>query len=177
MCKFLLSECWHWEEPIWSWRLEQYIRLQENVFSILCSSSGETENILLKTKLFQTLRPNRPFSEPTPTQKRFTHGCTRKLTIYLFNSFLFLHIMQSFKQLIGLRDTGSIDGETTHIVIPLWNCNSVVKLSLQVSTSMVPMTLCGLIRQLTIPIPWKAITPRWAVGPARVLYGVLVYHQ
>ena len=35
--------------------MDQYIRLHENVFSILCSSSGETENILLKTKLFQTL--------------------------------------------------------------------------------------------------------------------------
>ena len=38
----------------------------------------------------QTVENTRLFSEPTLTQKRFTHGCTRKFTTYLFivSSFL-----------------------------------------------------------------------------------------
>ena len=43
------------------------------------SSSPEVEQNIL----FETSRPHQLFSEPTLPQKRFTHGCTRKFTIYL----------------------------------------------------------------------------------------------
>ena len=45
---------------------------------------GVLAPILLKSQqniLFKTPRPHRLFSEPTLAQKRFTHGCTCKLTI------------------------------------------------------------------------------------------------
>ena len=86
--------CPRWKE---SW---EYIGGQRSHFYVFCiirvsapllsnNLDGEVKHSLEDEQsiLLESSRPNRLFSEPTLTQKRFTHGCTLKFT-FIVSSYL-----------------------------------------------------------------------------------------
>ena len=75
----LLYECW--KELVRSRCFEHYTLLVFRRKS-WCGLGNSPEDE--QSKLFNKSRPHQLFSDPTPPHKRFTHGCSRKLIIYLF---------------------------------------------------------------------------------------------
>ena len=76
LAKSLLRECWLWKEPVWSRCCEQY-------------------TLLLKTSRVHSSKhqDQTDSSQSQHSLKRdFTHGCTRKSTIYSYVSFSLITI-------------------------------------------------------------------------------------